>query len=578
MALLIDITLLCSYYTLFSSTMLLVNTLSSERGTRLSQRPPISPNPNTTMLQPPTPATRIRSRPASSPLKEEYDASVTSVESPRDTCSMHSTIESPLSTGLLTLSIHEALTFDGVELALHPDVFVKDDGENNTRQQQPQQVNSRGLKPGDLVEIRVWTVRPGVKVKHSNNANSTSGSGVKSNTGSNYHSRNPSLITLSSTSMLSPGPVKTANNYHSRNPSLVTLSSTSILSPGNVQVRGGNIVYNTQSYVNTPQSSTAPENMVNITNAPPLPSIIGGNSSPMTRDGGNKDRDTPELHGEYLLENPQSDIKTIATPGTSNLSSTASTSLVGSSTLPLDSLPTVPLIAQKNKLSFSTIETESAQGHSRDSSLVTSASAMHSRENSLLSPNPSWLTAGSGAGNTPSPKDEIALAQGTSSSALPSHPLAALSMPSPHPTSGKKGIPPLDKRPPLPPSNDVNVSLLSEPGMEDKKQLDLITEETSPERIRASTTGSEDASCNKRSNSILPPSGSSHALSSMLPKLTEDGVAISADTVEGEGSNTMDEIQKTHFVRVSFVVPISERSLTSIKSGARTQVSLLRRG
>lgn len=587
----------------------------SERGgpRLLSQRPPISPNLTTSILvgqtQPNNPSLStssriIRSRvvvppqpPSSSPLKEEYDSilDANSVESPRETSSLHSsTIDNPLSTGLLTLSIHEALTFDGVELALHPDVFVKkDDGGENTassasssRPSNPQNTNNRGLKPGDLVEIRVWSVRPGVKMKNSNIASNT-GSAMKSNTGgSNYHSRNPSLITLSSTSILSPGAVPVKNtNYHSRNPSLATLSSASILSPGNVQGgvnnRGGG-VYNAISLVNTPQSSVAPDNTVNLVNAPPLPSIIGGASSPMARTPGSypydvKDRETPELHGEYLLENPQSDVK--ATPGTSNLSSTASTSLVGS-TLPLDSLPTVPLISQRNKLSFSTIETDSVQGHSRDSSLVTSSSAMHSRENSLLSPNPSWLTAG-GTGNTPSPKDEAALIQNLSTAALPSHPLAGLSaQQSPHLASSKKiNLPILpsssDKRPPLPPSNDVNVSLLSDPGTDDKKQLDLITEEMSPERMRASTTGSEEAS-HKRSNSILHSSGSNHALSSLLPKLIEDdGTAVDE---EGDESNTMDEIQKTHFVRVSFVVPISERSLSCIKSGARTQVSLLRRG
>lgn len=563
---------------------------SDRGGPRLSQRPPISPNPNTAALQPPPNSTRmIRSRPtnASPRIKEDYDSIETySVESPRETSSLHSTniVDHPLSTGLLTLNVHEALAYDGVELALHPDVFLKNEDGLNNSTRQSNNTNNTGLRPGDLVEIRVWSLRPGVKVK-TNDGTSNSSSAMKSSGGSNYHLRNPSLITLSSTSILSPGaiPVVKNSNYHSRNPSLVTLSSASILSPGIQGVNRGSGVYNT-SLANTPQSSIAHgDNVVSIMNAPPLPSIIGGNPSPVARNTGTflynaKDRDTPELHGEFLLENPQSDTK--ATPGTSNLSSTASTSLVGSS-LPLDSLPNVPLLSQKNKLSFSTIETDSVQGHSRDSSLVTSTSAMHSRENSLLSPNPSWLTAG-GTGNTPSPKDESGAALPLSAAAPPTHPLVALSQQqSPHPSSSKKNNPPIPtssvQRPPLPPPNDKNISFLSEPGIDDKKQsLDLITEEISPERTRTSTNGSEDMQ-HKRSNSSVHPSGSNVAISSLLPKLSEDEGA-GADDAEGDDSNTMDEIQKTHFLRASFVVPISEKSLTSIKSGARTQVSLLRRG
>lgn len=39
----------------------------------------------------------------------------------------------------------------------------------------------------------------------------------------------------------------------------------------------------------------------------------------------------------------------------------------------------------------------------------------------------------------------------------------------------------------------------------------------------------------------------------------------------------LESLQETHFVRISFVMPVSEESLKSIKSSARTKVSLLRR-
>ena len=157
------------------------------------------------------------------------------------------------------------------------------------------------------------------------------------------------------------------------------------------------------------------------------------------------------------------------------------------------------------------------------------------------------------------------------------------------------------QRPPLAPSHDVNVSMSSDSGAGDiTKQLamDLIAEVESPDRLRADTTGSEDAlhirnnalvhsslatpgseDTHKQNNSLIPPSVASNlALPSTLPKLSEhdDGLVTQTNPDE-ENDTTMDAIQKTHFVRVSFVMPVSERSLSCIKSGARTQVSLLRR-
>lgn len=348
-----------------------------------------------------------------------------SVESPSrnngviDYSSIHSTAETPLSSGLVTLSIHEALTFDGVELALHPDVFHKKEEvskkkEQNKQQQQTvpgsnEQLN-RQLRPGDLVEIRVWSVRPGMKAtdNHNISAPDSTNSGKKGNaasattaTGSTYHSRNPSLVSLAS-SMLSPSVPSqssakgTAPTYHSRNPSLVTLSS--IQSPGSAPLHlgmnnaaRGSGVYGggTTSLVNTPLSSVKTgEIAANVLSnsaiaPPPLMSIVGDNRhSPMARPsiGGSHDKDDEEkdaleLHGEYLLDSCSTERK--GEPASTTLSTASSSSLVGS-TLPLDSLvSSVPLLAQKNKISFSTIETDSKQGHSRDSSFVTSSSVMH---------------------------------------------------------------------------------------------------------------------------------------------------------------------------------------------------------
>jgi hypothetical protein len=87
-----------------------------------------------------------------------------------------------LTTGLLSLNVHEALTFDGAELCLHPDLFVAAPGSANnslqTRTNQSSQNasddgkqagssvgsgNNQGTAPlavGDMIEIRVWDSKP----------------------------------------------------------------------------------------------------------------------------------------------------------------------------------------------------------------------------------------------------------------------------------------------------------------------------------------------------------------------------------------------------------------------------------
>jgi hypothetical protein len=96
-----------------------------------------------------------------------------------------------LTTGLLSLNIHEALTFDGTELCLHPDLFVSEPGSSNNSQQtratlaqknpdepkggtptgslagaQPQSVAP--LVVGDMIEIRVWDPLPKEATKSPN--------------------------------------------------------------------------------------------------------------------------------------------------------------------------------------------------------------------------------------------------------------------------------------------------------------------------------------------------------------------------------------------------------------------------
>jgi hypothetical protein len=94
-----------------------------------------------------------------------------------------------LTTGLLSLNIHEALTFDGTELCLHPDLFVSEPGSSNNSQQtratlsqkntdDPKAGTSSGfvagaqsvapLAVGDMIEIRVWDPLPKETTKSPN--------------------------------------------------------------------------------------------------------------------------------------------------------------------------------------------------------------------------------------------------------------------------------------------------------------------------------------------------------------------------------------------------------------------------
>jgi hypothetical protein len=248
-----------------------------------------------------------------------------------------------------------------------------------------------------------------------------------------------------------------------------------------------------------------------------------------------------------------------------------------------------------------------------------------------MSPSPSWLIggAGGGTGGSPLAKDESSVpfrnsvfrgdtTTSTSKAPPPSHPLAGISQhynppfskniissaplsmtpPSSALTNLTRKNVPLSSsttvlRPPLAPSHEVITSASSELGANSISKtlsMDMIAEVENPERSQdvlhkrhSSVPASEFLSTNidgatKPSKLLNQSNASNSVLPSTLPKLSEtDDVNIVTSQVD-EDDNTIDRIHKTHFVRVSFVMPISERSLSCIKSGARTQVSVLRRG
>ena len=66
------------------------------------------------------------------------------------------------------------------------------------------------------------------------------------------------------------------------------------------------------------------------------------------------------------------------------------------------------------------------------------------------------------------------------------------------------------------------------------------------------------------------------AISHVDSMMSVAGSSIMNNSIE-PAIDINESLQRTHFVRISFVIPVSEGSLTSIKSSARTRVSLLRR-
>jgi hypothetical protein len=81
----------------------------------------------------------------------------------------------------------------------------------------------------------------------------------------------------------------------------------------------------------------------------------------------------------------------------------------------------------------------------------------------------------------------------------------------------------------------------------------------------------------RRYHSNLPPipSGSFDSMSP-LPQTVFERSENQKPHDKLVNKNIDEILLKTHFIKVTFIMPVSEGSLTSIKSGARTQVSLLK--
>ena len=473
--------------------------------------------------------------------------------------------EAALTTDLVTLSLHEALTFNGVELALHPDVFAKSGGgpEDATR---PHGGPARRLRPGDLVEVRVWSARPGA----------TAAVGERPGGGREL-------------------PAAAARrNLHSRTTSLATVSSS---------------ISNITALMQTPRVlAAAPAQPT-----PPVPRLVGG--SPLGPLGGGGGSPRGLGRGERPPALP---------PQPSSIFSGASSLFrkVASSPAPVVN---PPAHSRDSSLAASATLPSGGDAHSRDSSIVTINSAggwmaaLHgsaSAEETAPSPSNAIMESVSegpsqsparalirnrSCGNaTPEAPPFIAMRKSTSagpSPPLPPHPLSSsgASTPASHSSSPRHQLPrskhpvePVAQPPPMPPtaSNAQQASSAQEDNQSPSLAGALATDGVHTNPLDKVVTNEQQQAPQQPAlstqNSLPPPShaaASSSQKATKPPPATHGGPTQNEDDSDPAGAatkNINDLLQSTHFVRVSFVLPVSEGSLSSIKSGARTQVSLLR--
>ena len=520
-------------------------------------------------------------------------------------------------TELLTLSVHEALTFEGVELALHPDLFhQRKDGTRN------KEGSAIGIQPGDLVEIRVWSPRPGITTtpKPATKSKPKAIAGAKPS----LHSRNTSLASSINSSLLA------------------TASSPS--------VHSANISPNTA-----------------IPDQTQVPSDIVGKKSNLESPG--------LLVGEQFLETPPTQGNHASTPSTSSLLAGVASSLFRNTNPPADShapssvlvpgVPTVPSLVPSQKTSVSSESTIAS--HSRDNSFTTMSTlaGMHSRDSSLLvgmhSRDSSLLQTSSNLSNNSSPTKESPLTSPQANSAgtslatealavneglpqtlitnlslhsltesndgaqtLPTRRdgpslLATTAMPSPlqqHPTlssarpetkvtqtssstplsttptksplskspSNKSpsqrppvSLPPLPREPARDP-NDIKQGNATARHFSDSHTTLHVRNDSISSTIPVSTGSLAGTGSHRRHSTAIP--GSSQPGPPLLPPSHRNNLRsvlnrnISDDDI---ATDVLESLQETHFVRISFVMPVSDQSLKSIKSSARTKVSLLRR-
>ena len=513
-------------------------------------------------------------------------------------------VQETITTGLVSISVHDTLTFDA-ELALHPELFKHTSG--------------GALCAGDLVEIRVWNRRPGAtssgQSNLSNKRDLLPSSQSRSGARLMLHSRNPSAVSSISNVSLMNTPRVSAN---ARSNNLATPNQPPL--PTHV---GGDRL----SSMNGPRESPASEG-----------ELFGETLLDLVSPSSDLKIGSGMLHGDHLLDSSAKGHA--RTPSITNLSTILdSTSLLRSLNQGSMSETNDSDERTDNKASNGD-NNAGLPSHSRDSSLVTNSTATASLgrdDGSVIPTSASWIKALQSSTSLVNDDSSPLTRDGTMISVDPviedlPHPLSNLSgqqptcqdshalpmrrdessmmaavpnpssapvaeartcssgtaTPSSFPSSPRKlqsmaSSSTANLRSPL--AHQASTasacnSALSSPVIRPDVLFSPFTANLSTEHTRSSsisTTGglvkkSETALFHRRHSSnvpALPPS-----FRNTKPALAQASVTADSDLESGE--DVLETLQKNHFVRTSFVMPVSKGSLSCIKSSARTQVSLLR--
>ena len=555
---------------------------SRSRAEDASPRPPIS---NNTKLQLSSSSAKGLSKTLQSTLSKvvNFEELAASVVEDRDN-NVFDYQETALTTELLTLSVHEALAFDGVELALHPDLF------KDNKRSKDHSVRTVGLQPGDLVEIRVWSARSDVTTSNSKSTSATK-SALPIGGKSSLHSRNTSLASVTSSSIFSTAPMD--NSLHS-----ATISEQT-LGPNKVDKDPKKASLNTKDKISPAQSAN-----------PASRGILGGERS--------------------QEPSPIRRVTSLTASSTSTLLVGAASSLLTNSTLTSNAQSPPPsLVPVEAALKGSFVDESTISSHSRESSMLTNSTlaglhsressifeGLHSRDSSLMNP---LSTTSSPTKESPSSSPQ----PGTSSQTVDkkqSHPIISNlsgissqneSIQGQFLPTRRDGHPLVNTRAPIPELQNqiaaeehsetmaaitpLSISRTSTIKSPSQRSQVSIPNEQSKDSVKNNRQGrltleSMSTTAHGRNDSIPSSAGSiSHrsnpvpsTLAPMLPPTHRGSNRSSSHTdmlhkdKKGDG-DLLDPLRETHFVRVSFVMPVSDESLKSIKSSARTKVSLLRR-
>jgi hypothetical protein len=567
---------------------------------------------------------------------EDYYAASTAIEAPSFMTDAHApSVEVTLTSDLVTLSVHDELTFDGVELALHPDLFGnhasasigtvnskislggtrEDGGMKDTTLQ-----NQRLLRPGDLVEIRVWCVRPGMTTGASKSGRSVLKAKIKPGTTtavrptslhSSLHSRDISSATATS--------LVTSSSFLSASPSYGESPGSILTTDPDNKLVGEHLIIG--DHLLEASTTSKDQSVPAVFTSSNLSSVFSGAASSLFR----------KLTAPPSADN--SSVKSHSRDGSMATNNSATTD-VGmhsrdSSVVTANVSLINPLIARSTSR-----EEMTAQLSPQPHPLLTNIDSQHGiiinpltqvlpkqrdytkrsptsiRPHSPVFPHPSLSSGISNLSLHPLPNQNVVYATPVSSPPkypTPSHELNILAQSTDSLTSlehrksprSSTTIKNINRNETLllttTSTTDIGgatfhrgrtfadpSSILDPPNNEGAESTHTRHESLAradSSNIYGITSSHRRYHSNLGTISMASSDTKSSLSQSVLPASTnQKGIVTAVENVDFNAKgNINDMLLKSHYIKVSFVMSVSDGSLTSIKSGARTQVSLLRK-